>query len=512
MWPMAGPNAVPSAFAEQKGTCTHAAPSSPSPTCAAAVWCHHMSAVAEAPWRRWALLGTILLGTLIGPLDSAVNIAFPDITAHFGLELKAIRWVVIAYVATYASLMLIFGRIGDLYGHDRVFIAGLIVCCAGLSWCSLARNYDELLLARMLQGLGTAMVLSCGAALVTHLFSDAARPRVLGLYAMMFGLGGALGPSVGGLLVGLWGWPAVFWSRLPLAVIALILALALRISSPLRDTGRFDLTASFLLAVASGLLLFTVSQASSAMDQPLHVLAMCAVTLAAIAAFLLHARRSMHPLLDPDAFTDPAFVWINIANIVVNVAAFSTMLFVPYFLIQVSGLPVWSGGVIMAIGPVGMMIGSQVGGWLIHYFGGRGLALAGAVGVALGLYGISFWDAGTSWSALAGGLFVSGFGLGVFQVACLDTAAARLPRSNRGVAGSLALVMRTVGVVIAASLLTLVFTEWQEIAADGAPGQDAFIFAFQSIFLAVATGLAVFIAPVALWEATHRWRRRRCEK
>ena len=114
-----------------------------------------------------------------------MNIAFPDITASFGIELKAIRWVVIAYVATYASLMLIFGRIDDLFGHNRVFALGLIVCMAGFATCSAASSYSWLLGARMLQGVGTAMVLSCGPALATSLFSEQQRPRILRLFAAL---------------------------------------------------------------------------------------------------------------------------------------------------------------------------------------------------------------------------------------------------------------------------------------------------------------------------------------
>jgi len=160
-------------------------------------------------------LTIVLTGTLLGPLDSAVNIAFPDITTSFGIELQAIRWVVIAYVATYASLMLVFGRVGDLIGHNHVFTAGLVVCILGFAMCSVAGSYGWLLVARMLQGTGTALVLSCGPALATSLYSERWRPRILGVYAMMFGLGGALGPSLGGWLVDHWGWPAVFWFRLP---------------------------------------------------------------------------------------------------------------------------------------------------------------------------------------------------------------------------------------------------------------------------------------------------------
>ena len=232
---------------------------------------------------------------MLGPLDSAVNVAFPDITSGFGLEMKAIRWVVIAYVATYASLMLVFGRIGDLVGHNRVFVTGLVVCLLGFGICATASSYNSLLAARVLQGIGTALVLSCGPALATSLFDEHWRPRILGAYAMMFGLGGALGPSLGGWLVDHWGWPAVFWFRLPLACVALLLALLLRMPSPERDRGQVDLQASLLLACTTALVLITISQLDQASERMPRVLLLAAVTVLAIVAFVTLSMRSQNP-------------------------------------------------------------------------------------------------------------------------------------------------------------------------------------------------------------------------
>ena len=444
-----------------------------------------------SPSGRNALLAVILLGTLLGPLDSAVNIAFPDITSSFAIELQAIRWVIVAYVATYASLMLVFGRIGDLYGHNRVFIGGLAVCIAGFAICSLARDFNWLLLARIMQGIGTAMVLSCGPALATGLFEEHLRPRILGLYAMIFGLGGAVGPSIGGLLVDLWGWPAVFWFRIPLAVAALALFVVLQPPASQRAVGRFDLAVSSLLAGTTALLLLTVTQWDRAATQPVLILGLFLSTVAAAAAFVRLSRRSPVPIIELGWFGDFRFAWINVANVIVNLAGFATMLFVPYFLVQVSALPVWQSGLIMAAGPVMMMAASSLGGRAIAAAGAGRLALAGAILVACGLYWIGNWEAATHRVTMVLALAVHGAGLGLFQVTSLDIVAASLPRSNRGVAGSLALVMRTIGVVLAACLLTLMFAHYQHVFADRGTGQ-AFVLAFQVVFQMAAVGLFAF--------------------
>ena len=151
--------------------------------------------------RDVASFAVIGLGTLIGPLDTAVNIAFPDITGAFAIPLQSIQWVVISYVLTYASLMMIFGRLGDLFGHRRIFQIGLALSVGAFLLCATASRYEWLLVFRVAQGIGTAMVISCGPALVTSLFDDAARPRVLGAYVAIFGIGAAIGPSLGGVLV-----------------------------------------------------------------------------------------------------------------------------------------------------------------------------------------------------------------------------------------------------------------------------------------------------------------------
>lgn len=273
-------------------------------------------------WRpkQLGLLFAILLGTLLGPLDSSVNIAFPDITHHFGIEIDAIRWVVVVYVSTYASLMLVFGRIGDLFGHRRVFILGLLVCIAGLLLCSLANQFELLLISRVVQGVGTAMVLSCGAALATHLFDEDARARILGLYAMSFGVGGALGPALGGTLVDHFGWTAAFWSRIPLAAFALCVVLALKLESPPRDSGQFSAIGSIGTAVVMGAALFTVSQLDTALQQPVRFLVLSGLCVlgAVVVRLILRANTS---LTKPSILSNLRFLWINAANLVVNLAA-----------------------------------------------------------------------------------------------------------------------------------------------------------------------------------------------
>ena len=186
------------------------------------------------------------LGISVVPLDTAVNIAFPDITGSFGLPIPMIQWVVICYVLTHAGLMLAFGRVGDMWGHARVFRAGLLWSIAAFLLCAAAPSFGWLLFFRFLQGIGAGLIISCAPALVTSLYPEARRSHALGIFTLMFAIGSASGPLIGGLLVEHWGWPAVFWFRAPIALTSLLLLRGLPRRGAAAAEQRFDIVGALL--------------------------------------------------------------------------------------------------------------------------------------------------------------------------------------------------------------------------------------------------------------------------
>ena len=447
-----------------------------------------------ANWGRFVVIG---LGTLIAPLDSSVNIAFPDITRSFAIELPSIQWIVICFVLTYGSLMLVFGRLGDLFGHLRIFQIGLVLCAAGFVLCATATRYEWLLVVRVVQGIGTAMVISCGPALATGLFDEAMRPRVLGAYMTIFGIGGVIGPSLGGVLVEAWGWPAVFWFRLPIAIGALLLSFALALPPRPRATGGFDLSGAILLVLSVSLLLLTFSQMYTPDVGPIARVVLVAGTIVAFACFVIRERSAAAPIIELGVFGNLDFTLVNVANIAVNLVGFSVLLLVPYFLVRATGLPLSLGGMVLAASSVGVIGAALLGGHLAPRVGANRIAFAGAMIIIVGLAAIGYWPAEAPAAAMIAALLVHGVGLGLFQVSCLELVTATLPRVDRGVAGSLVLMTRTIGVVLAASLLTLVFVAIEgAAAAEGAA--NPFLVGFQSTFRYTALGLAGFIALTCL--------------
>lgn len=449
---------------------------------------------ARASVRAWLGLLIVGLGGATAALDSAVNIAFPSITRAFALEVAGIQWVVIAYMLSHGSLLLMFGKLGDIVGYLRIFRFGLTCSAAAFLACSLAPSYGWLLAGRILQGVGAALTVSCGVALATSLFDERHRTRIIGLHGALLAVGSALGPLVGGMLVEIWGWQAVFAGRLPLALTALALSIIL---PPPRTMGtaRLDVLGSALLAVwISSLLLGFASLRFGPAD--LLTLLLALATLTAFAGFVWRQQRAAEPIIRLAIFRDVPFSALHAASILTNAAGFAVMLLVPFALSRIAGLNARDGGSMLALSLIGVIAGSFLSPRLCEMLGRRTTAVAGMLACSAGLAvigGPAVGPGGMAATTMAAGLLLNGLGLGLFQVAYTDLTVGALPTGERGVAGSLATLTRTIGVVSGAAGLSGLFDMAQSAALrSGVAVEIAFREAFEAT-LSLAS-LAVLVA------------------
>jgi MFS family permease len=403
------------------------------------------------------------------PLDSAVNIDFPAIVARFGLPIPMIQWIVISYTLTQTSLMLSFGRIGDLLGYRRVFLFGTAVSTVAFIGCALSPTYGVLLVARVAQGVGAGLILSCGPALATSLFPETMRTQVLARYMMMFGIGSALGPSVFGLLVERFGWSAVFSFRAPVAAAAFALAWTL----PRSERGErepFDAAGGVLLAMALSFMLLALNRLRPPGPET-AVFAVLAVT--GFALFVRQEHRTPKPIIDFGFFRNADFAVINVSNVLINLSAFSIMLLAPFYLSRIPGLSLPMAGLVLAASPAGTIVAAPMAGRLARGHKPRLIALVGTVLSGAGLFGISLSGEVADIPILVLSMAVQGVGMGLFQVAYFDIVTGIIPARNRGVAGALGMATRSVGTVTGATVLMLVF---QGLQGSG------FMVAFQTTF------------------------------
>ncbi len=450
------------------------------------------------PLRDWLAVFVIGLGTAVIPLDSAVNIAFPDITGSFGIAMQEIQWVIIAYVLTHTSLMLFCGRMGDRFGRRLIFGIGLAWSALAFIGLTLAPTFELLLLARAAQGVGAALIGSCGPALITSLAPEDRRARMLGLYMLMFGAGAALGPLVGGTLVDTFGWPAVYGMRIPLCVIALIFVWTLpgKDRQPAWRAGTsMNAKGAFLLVGVMAAFLLMVNRMQVAADQLLVPMSAGGGLVLALVMFLRNEAQTSAPIVPLHLFRRPAFSGMIVATMIVAFAGFSVMLIVPYFLARLTVLPWGVAGLVLACSPIGQTAVSGIAGRLIEAWGARTTALAAAAMTAAGLAGVGLWPSYPSILFMAVPLFFAGAGMGLFQVASMDVVTGSMSVAERGVAGSLSQTARTVGVMTAASLLSLAFASF----SGGTSATDAsFHEAFGWVFLSVAL-LPTLVACWLVW-------------
>jgi EmrB/QacA subfamily drug resistance transporter len=439
-------------------------------------------------------IAALCLGTLAVQFDSAVNVAFPDLVRSFALPIPDIQWIVIAYTLTYAALMLVFGRAGDIFGHRTVFLSGAAVSAAAFILCAISPTYGWLLAARVLQGIGAALALSCGPALITSLYGEERRGQVLSLYTLLIGLGGGLGPIIGGFLVERYGWPGVFAFRAPIALAALAAGFALPAGTTRTAREGFDALGALLLVLAIAAIVLALNQLQGR-DQLLTSLALFAASAVLAFAFARHEARITHPIIDVRYFRDADFALLNVAHVLISLAGFAIFLLAPFYLHTVGNLSAPVAGLVLAAAPFGMILGAPAAARLARAIHPRRMALLGAVMSAAGLLAISFLGDRLNLAVLILASSLQGFGMGLFQVAYFDIATATLPKENRGVAGSLVLMTRTVGIVMGASVLTLAFRALSDAA--GGTGHTALLAGFTGAF-AIAGSISLLVVVLAL--------------
>ena len=433
------------------------------------------------------------LGASLAPLDIAVNVALPAITGHFRLALGDAQWIVICYVLVYGSLMLVCGKLGDLFGHRLIFRIGLAISAVGCAACAAAPDWPLFLWARAGQGVGTALALSCAPALATSLYPESGRTRALGAFAAAQGLAAAAGPLLGGALIGLWDWPTVYWMRVPVALLAL--AFSGILPAPKPDARPFDGLGALLLAFSMSTLLLALALSQRAGVPGWMAATLVVAALAGVAAFIRRENSFPEPIIRPALFADAAFSVPNVLNVLANLAGFGILLLTPYYLVEVQGLSAFATGLVLMLTFSGGIASASFAPAIVRRIGQRPAAFTGIVVEILALLALGRGGADTPLLLVALPLLVLGLGQGLLTVAYTDIVTATLARRDRGVAGSLALLTRTLGIVSGATVLTALHAA----GATGQAGPEAFLAGYRFAFTTAAIGLAGALAISCLW-------------
>lgn len=437
------------------------------------------------------------LGISVGFLDGAVNVAFPAIAANFNVGKQDIIWLVVCFVLTNASLVLCFGSVGDARGYRFVLRFGMVWSVIALIADSLAPTYEFLLFARILQGVGAAAAMSCGLALARGLYDESQRGRVIGYYMIMIAFAGALGPFIGGWMLGWLGWSGVYWFRVPIAALALAGTFLLPPDIGKDQAGR-DYWSATAATVALAVVLF-LSQWS--LTGWIVVFAMGAVLTTGITSFTRLLGRSRRIFEEMGSVGYTMLDGINLRIVVINLAAFTVMLLAPFYLKEWRNLSDVSAGTVLFFYPFGFAAAALLSRSIGNRIAASNQAQFGTLLVILGLYTVGVWDEESTVPVMGLSLLSVGLGLGLFHFAYAHIVTGAFPPAAAGVAGSLIELARTAGMILAVSSIFWLF-ELFEITGVGGP--DRFLSSFQSTYQSFALlALVVF----AITSIASLWRR-----
>jgi EmrB/QacA subfamily drug resistance transporter len=441
--------------------------------------------------QKWFTLSAVSVGTFMATLDgSIVNIALPKIQTAFNVELATIEWIVVAYLLTVGTLLLPFGRLGEIVGFRRVYVAGFALFTVASALCGASPNVWALVGFRIIQGIGAAMLQSMGPAIVTRTFGWRERGKALGLNAISVSIGLSLGPALGGLLTE-WGscrW--IFYINVPVGIFAIIWALRV---VPLEVPGlrqRFDIPGGVLsFAALFSLLLGLVEGDGWGWSSPAVIgLLVGSVVLGAL--FVLRELHAPEPLLDLRLFSIRAFSAGNASLLVVFAALFIATFLMPFFLERGQGLSALKAGLLLTPIPLTTTIVAPLSGILSDRIGPRIPATLGAATMALALYLLADVSADMTYTALIWRLVVMGVGQGLFNSPNSSAVLGSVPRPRLGTASATLAQMRvngqSIGIALGGAIVaSRVVTHTQELqgkVAQNLVERDALILAIHDAF------------------------------
>jgi EmrB/QacA subfamily drug resistance transporter len=412
---------------------------------------------------KWLVLLTVAIGSFMGTLDaSIVNISFPRLTQVFETEPSVVMWVSVAYLLVSVGLMLTLGRLGDTFGRKRVYILGFTVFTLGLVLCSLSQSIVQLILARVVQAIGSAMTVALSTAIVTAAFPNEERGKALGILGGVVSSGLLSGPVLGGLILDALDWRAIFYIRVPVGIIGIIMALILLKEQKDAETGlKFDLGgAATLFGGLSCLLLFLNFGGRLGFTSPLAIILVVSA-VALLALFIVFERRAPQPIVDLNLFRNRIFAAGNISLIIMFVAISANTFLMPFFLIDGLGYSASRTGLIFATISFTALIVGPVSGWLSDKVGSRILCTVGIALICSALFLLSRLSIESSEVDVIIRLVIQGVGSGMFSSPNNSSIMGSVPREKLSTGSAMIATVRQIGMSCGIAIAGTIFTSRQ---------------------------------------------------
>ena len=401
-------------------------------------------------------LATISLVLFLTFLDNTiVSVVLADVQSGLHAGVSELQWVVNGYALAFASLMLLFGTLGDLFGRKRVMLGGVATFCAGSVICAVAPDVHVLIAGRVVMGIGAAASEPGTLSMIRHLYPDRReRARSLGVWAAVSGLALALRPVLGGLLSGVGSWRDIFWFNLAFGLVALVGAATVLPENADPTNRRLDLVGAGAGVVALGCLSFAIIAGETSGYRTWWVIVLFAGAAVAAAAFIVWERHSANPVLDVRYFRKPSFTGSNVVAFATYFGVFAIFFFVALYLQVVASASPYSTAVDFAPMAAGMVVASALTGRWVAVSGPRVPMVVGCVLATAGILATNAYiSPHVGFSTLGWTLPLAGIGFGIAIVPVTSSALAALPPEHSGMAASMTNTSRELGAVVGVAAL-----------------------------------------------------------
>ena len=407
---------------------------------------------------RWAL-ASLSLSMLLSALGTSIaNVGLPTLAQVFEASFQQVQWIVLAYLLAITTLIVSVGRLGDLTGRRRLLLGGIGVFTLASALCGLAPTLGLLIGARVLQGLGAAIMMALTMAFVSETVPKERTGSAMGLLGTMSAIGTAMGPSLGGLLIGGFGWRAMFLMMLPLGLVTLLLAYRyLPADQRKADTvgSGFDPLGSLLLGLTLGAYALAMTLGRGHFG-PLNI-ALLLVTCVGVGLFIRVEARVAAPLIRLGMFRDPQLSASLAMSLLVTTVIMTTLVVGPFYLARALGLDAVGVGLVLSVGPLVAALAGVPAGRMADRFGARRMTLAGLIALGLGCFTLSVLPRTFGIAGYLAPMVIITLGYAVFQTANNTVVMSNVAPDRRGLVSALLNLSRNLGLITGASVLGAVF-------------------------------------------------------
>ena len=397
--------------------------------------------------RRWWTLAALCVSLLIITLDNTIlNVAIPSMIADLEASNSEVQWIIDAYTLVFAGLLLTAGSLSDRYGRKGALQAGLVVFAAASVAAAMSTTTLQLTISRALMGVGGALIMPATLSILANVFRDPReRARAIAIWAGCSGLGIAIGPVTGGLLLEHFSWSSVFWVNVPIAAVALLLGAVVIPTSRNRSHGDLDPLGALLSIGGLGAVLFGIIEGPArGWSDPL-VLGAFVLGAATVAAFVRWELATSHPMLDLRFFKNPRFTAASTAITLTFFALFGALLLMTQYWQFVQGYTPLGAGVRMVPFAVTLMIAAPLSARAVEHLGTKRVVTFGLTVVAAALTALSFLSRTTPYPLSIVVLCVMSTGMGLTMAPATESVMGALPASKAGVGSAVNDTTRQMG-------------------------------------------------------------------